>query len=487
VPTSVYGDYLISFSGQALITLQPPQLVLNTTFDAATWTTSGVLTLPPDASVPGVALGFFNSKRNASAPVGSGITNLQLLQPGYSPAQAAAELFTAASAAAVAPFHHVRVMEWTRTNNVPQVYPATVEWSQRRSMTDALWVDSAGGKPLAVGTPWETALLLSRAAGNVSVWVNVPVYATGAAADNATSYIYQLATLLRDGNEFTAGAGLAPGAAIYLEHGNELWLNTSSLNYAWNRAAAVAEVAAGGSPLNNDGVTDPEVWARRRHAKRLMEISAIFQAVFGSAALGSRVLPVYAWYQDYVDDAAAALAWLNTTYGPPVSFFTGLAVNAYRVAYMPPGSTENDVLSELLAVSDASVPGRQACAALAASYGLRLMTYEGSGAPIPAGPVDANATLATEILAARSQGAAEQQSYDYAVNWVPLGGAEYNFYALAGQYDQYQWGLLEDLSNITTSKYQGAMALLAEHAGALRTAAAAPRNEEPAATAVDRG
>jgi hypothetical protein len=138
-----------------------------------------------------------------------------------------------------------------------------VEWADRRLPTDALRAPGAGGRPLAVGAPWETVLQLSHGAGDVPVWVNVPVYASA-------DYVAALAGLLAAGAPGPAGLSCS---YVYVEHGNELWLSMACLdgsaNYVYNRAAAVAEVAAGGSPLNADGETDPEAWARRRHAKRL--------------------------------------------------------------------------------------------------------------------------------------------------------------------------------------------------------------------------
>ena len=184
-----------------------------------------------------------------------------------------------------------------------------------------------------MGAPWESSLLLSAEAGGKSLWINVPVYATD-------GYVEALAALMAGGNASVGAPGLAC-PYLYIEDGNELWLNNSgpgSLDYAWNRAAAAAEVAAGGSPLNNDGSTDVEAWARRRHAKRLHELAATFRAAFEGKPTAVR--PVYAWFQGYVPDAAAALAWLDATYGAGTAQrdFYALGINAYRgPGVFPPG------------------------------------------------------------------------------------------------------------------------------------------------------
>lgn len=53
-------------------------------------------------------------------------------------------------------------------------------------------------------------------------------------------------------------------------------------------------------------------------------------------------------------------------------------------------------------------------------------------------------------------------SYDFTHNWLPLPSAgECNYFALASQYDVYQWGLTENYNNLSTPKYEAVAALLA--------------------------
>jgi hypothetical protein len=277
--------------------------------------------------------------------------------------------------------------------------------------------------------------------------------------------VYNLALLLRDGNAFTGGAGLDPRAVIFVEHANELWLNSSSGTsvFAWNLAAAVSEVAAGGSVLNNDGATDPLVWARRRHAKRLREIAAIFAAVFGAAEVPrGRVRPVFAWMQELTDTGAEALAWLDRTFGAfsVSSSFGAYAVNAYRVPFAPSGSTETDVVASLLVASDDDAPARAAAAALASSYGLPLFSYEGASWPQPA--AGDLATEQTILTANRGWGFAIAEKYDVLVDWIPIAGAgsAYSFYCLSGPVGLENLGLLEEIQNVSTPKFDGVLQLV---------------------------
>jgi len=266
VPESIWGIYTVFFEGKGDIVLYPGiGQVMNVTFDPTTFTTLAFISLSSNnnTTTPGLVLGASNTQRQDGR---KGFTNFKVLQPNCSITQSLSYnggFFTSNSIEAVKPFHHTRVHEWSGTNTIPVTYPKTVDWIERRLITDVFWASGAGEKSNAVGAPWESSLILSHEAGNISLWINVPVYAS-------TSYIESLALLFRNGNKTLNILGLSC-PYLYIEHGNELWLNESNspLNYAYNLAAAIGEVTTGNSPLNNDGETNPIIWAQRRHAKRL--------------------------------------------------------------------------------------------------------------------------------------------------------------------------------------------------------------------------
>ena len=472
IAPAIYGTYYFDFEGRGNVMLYPPGpalQLLNMTFDASTFRTSGYFSLAAlPGAVPGVAFAISNTARKSG---GAGFRLLRVLQPGFTAADVdAGQVFLPAVLELMAPFNQTRVHEWSATNTVLQRYPATIEWSERRAMTDAHWGLGDAPKRKAVGAPWETVILLSHSAvghdGAMDVWINVPVYATGIDPLDTASYVYQLALLLRDGNAFTGGHGLDPRAVLFVEHANELWLNTSSGSsvYAWNLAAAVAEVAAGGSVLNSDGATDPVVWARRRHAKRLLEISLIFAAVFGAAEVPrGRVRPVFAWMQTLATEGSETLAWLESVYGTGTvaARFGAYAVNAYRVPFMAPNSSVADVYAELLIASDEASPSRAASTAIAAGFGLPLYSYEGAGWP-QFTPGD-NATITTVIQANRGWPMASQERYDLLANWIPVAGpaSAYNFYCLAAPVGFDTLGLLEQVQNYSgVPKFDGVLELV---------------------------
>ena len=463
VPPGIYGDYAVSWRGSGV--LDVPQ-VLNATvsgasFDAASWTSRATLTLRPP--LPALALGVIGSARNDSAAPGSGFAELRLLQPSAS-ACAQGSLFTPQLRAAVAPFAHLRLMQWSYgfwvagfvSASAPGV-PA-IEWADRVKPSDALWQPKA----LGAGAPWESAVRLAQETGK-GLWLTVPIQASA-------SYAQQLALLLRDGSAGTGGAGLPPGTPVYLEHANEVMLNASlggpSPCYLWNRAAAAAEVAADpASPLAANS-SDPEVWALRRHVRRVAQLGAAFQAAFAASGGAARIRPVLGLLTGSDPGAArGALQWLRDTAGASaLAALYGLAINSYAVAGIVPGSaTQGDILAAVRSASAGLAAPRAAFAALAREFGLALVSYEGA---LVALPVLRDAPTTGAVIAAnRAAGWGGEVVRDHGL-WAASGGGEFNFFALSSQYGEdapaevFQWGLTEDIGNVSTAKFQAVREIL---------------------------
>jgi len=229
-----------------------------------------------------------------------------------------------------------------------------VEWEDRAKPTHAFWSDTVLGAGCH-GVPWEIVLLAANQL-NKDVWINVPATASAPGGpdvtgprtpkDHTKTYVYELAKLFRDGNEFTGNVGLNKGLKIYIEHSNEVW-NFGFRQYGINKAAAVAEVnyTKGESNLVLDVGTgkrwtqcsyDPalknqECWAHRRHARRLWEITAVFEEVFGPGSINKKVLPVYAsWTINLEEYYNHTLTWLAKAQGAKVNTkFYALATTGY--------------------------------------------------------------------------------------------------------------------------------------------------------------
>ena len=122
------------------------------------------------------------------------------------------------SSVSLPPFSVLRTMDFTDTNNNPQV-----NWSDRSHATDAT-------QGTANGVAWEYVIDLANAT-NKDIWINIPEGATD-------DYVKQLATLLKN--------NLNPGLHVYVEYSNELW-NGSFSQFNANLTAAQAEASTLGS------------------------------------------------------------------------------------------------------------------------------------------------------------------------------------------------------------------------------------------------
>jgi len=473
------GTYTMIFHGIATlanVSGAPTLTFANQTYNAATNTTTVSVTLPGGPTyADGPALmeiSFTNTQATASSPVNSGITGLQVIRPGF--AANTGQVFDPAFIDALAPFSHVRFMSSLGTNTAAGYYGDTghhlISWSDRSLPTDLFQGVGTTIRAGAWGLSWEYVILLANAA-NKDIWINVPVSATGGsdsldptyvASPDTSSYIYNLAYLLKYGDGFTGNQGLKPGLHIYLEHSNEVW-NPGFSQYTWNLLAAEDEVSTGGSVLNNDGDTSQYDWADRRHLKRLYEISQIFQSVFGPGSLNTTIRPVYAWWQ--LDEgpgsgAANALAWFKKTYGPPSNYFYAMAQGDYFAATNYANDTTiPEVLSDMQTSSNASVQYVTTNKATAAMYGLPLYTYEG-GPDNSNGGSGSTTNIGVQILANRDPGMGSLVQSHIASNWFAQGGGTFSYFNLSGGYTRYgSWGATDNYQSLATPKYEALQTL----------------------------
>jgi fibronectin type 3 domain-containing protein len=483
------GTYTLSFQGQATLSNVAGAPVLtfaNQAYNAATNTTTVNVTLPGGATfADGPALmeiSFTNTQLTPTSAVNTGIAALQAILPGFTLAQAASptQVFDPAFLASTAPFGYLRFMNWLGTNTNPGYYGDSghhlLPWSTRSLPTDFYQgvgtsiSTNANLNAGAWGVSWEYVLLLANAT-NKDIWINIPMTATGGAdsldptyvaSPDTSSYIYNLAYLLKHGDAFTGNVGLNPGLHIYIEHSNEVW-NSGFLQYTWNLLAAQDEVARGGSVLNNDGDTSQYDWAYRRHLKRLYEIGQIFQSVFGAGSLNTTIRPVYGWWQldeGATSNAAKTLAWFSSTYGPPANYFYAMAQGDYfdQPNYAT-DTTIPEVLSDMTTASNASVKYVVAGKATAAQYGLQLFAYEG-GPSNNDGGTNGTTNTGIQILANRDPGMDTLVQTHIRTNWFGNGGGLYGYFGLSGAYSRYgDWGATDDYNNLTTAKYNALLNL----------------------------
>lgn len=470
------GVYHLSLTGYAEVEGSSPVTVSNVHYDRETNTLHGEVNLPkgaPDLMV----LTFRNTRRTPQSANGTGFTNLRITYPKY--ANQTDKLFIDELIKALEPFDHMRFMGWLGTNYNPwlcggddAVPCSVIEWADRPLPTDAMFGDRAI-RAGANGHPWEWIVLLANAV-NKDIWINIPVSASGAGfrgtrtpSQETLSYIYQLALLLRDGNEYTGHKGLSEHLNIYIEHSNEVW-NFGFSQYGFNKAAAEDEVKKGGSELDNNKVpwvngSNPEIWTHRRHAQRLYLIAKTFEVVFGKGSLNKRIRPIYAWWTIFPQQYNNTLSWAEATYGPVKEYFWGMAMTHYYSdnAAARQGATVSDVLNALRQSSDDGVNRTVQLAALKQHFNLKLCTYE-SGTGMHVG----NTTnIGNRILANRDPKVKDIVVRDVRDNYWPHGGDSCNYFTLNGASSRYGcFWLFEDLFEpLDTPKMQGIWELTGYH------------------------
>jgi len=321
------GTYDILFNGQAKLTdwsklgsfvvgdqSYGTVLPAGVGYDAATNLTraSWVVTA---TGMTAANIGFASTKRTAASAAGSGITGLKIMRPtapGATTSYGGDELFNAHYKALLSAFTGIRFMDYLAMPG-----NKLTSWSERSKPSDATQDQLVSGWGWeGKGGALEYLVALANETGK-DVWINVPLYADD-------DYVTRLAQLLAYGSD-----GINPyqsrqtnpvypplnaNLKIYVEYSNELW-NGLYPQQAENQALAVAEVAAGGSPLNYDGATDPTIWAQRRVVDQTARISNLFRAVWSDSGMMSRVRPVFEWqYANANNTAAVGLTFLENFY-----------------------------------------------------------------------------------------------------------------------------------------------------------------------------
>jgi hypothetical protein len=358
------------------------------------------------------------------------VKNIKLFQPGY--ALSSTQLFTTKYVdfvKAVGPTV-LRFMDWTKTNGDPEV-----NWTDRPKTTDATQAKAAeaGGLQPLKGIAWEYVINFANQL-NRSVWINVPAAATD-------DYVKQLALLFKN----TLNSSLT----VYVEYSNEVW-NTAFPQHAYNDAQTKAALDSNpNTELNYDHLpvndSNMHIFAERRYARRVEQISVLFQIHFGSAK--SRVRMMLDGQASQLGRFNNELAYLKTKYGDPTKYLYGIGI----APYFNLGSTNtkvNATKQDILNAMNASVNNYAKANSsidnaftIAKNYGLKLLAYEG-------GPD----TFGAMNIAAKRAASLDPQIQSIIVKylnaWYAKGGDLFNYYTIGGRsYNSPYgtWSISEDL------------------------------------------
>lgn len=455
------GTYFFQINGQANVAMASggssgSGFISNVTFDANSFVTSGYVTLPP-GQPDLLVLNFTATKRAANAPLGSGFTGFRFMRPGH---WADADYTWSPELVQMAkPMNYIRYMGITGTNNQPGYYGDAghhyLSFGDRCLPSDAIVPNN-----LRAGCwqtlPWEYVVSFSQATGT-GAWVNAPVSATvqvdhATGVVNTSTYVYNWAQLLKNGNAVTGNKGIPAGQSIYVEHSNEVW-NFGFGQYIWNKLAAMDECNATTTPQgclwNNDGSKDPEVWAQRRHIGKVYEIAKTFEAVFGPGSLNTVVKPIYGDWAIFPQRFNATLAWANATYGDVSQWLYGLSAAGYFGGDAPANATLAQIYESYENSTATQAIARQELTAIAKAYGIKHTAYEGG----PGWNVGSKTNLGSFILAQRFAPMRQVVVNDVQA-WAAAGGDAYGHFSLVGDYSRYgMWGHAEHFFNTSTPKY----------------------------------
>lgn len=434
------GTYKLSFEGQAELSLaegEGPQ-ILNKVYDPSINITRADIVIPASSAL--LSVDFKNTKATSTSGVNTGVKKVRLIKPGFY--ENTNQVFDQEFLNSLCPFSTFRVMDWLLTNGSNPNFHSpdnTIDWNERKMPEDATQSHWGLKKD---GIAWEYVVDL----GNLTqknLWINIPVHAS----DN---YIRELAKLFKN--------KLNPYSEIYIEHSNEVWNSAPGFEQTpYNKAAAIAEVESGKSNLNKnpDGSinTNNNTWASRRHAERLVKIGQIFNEVYGSNVLNSKIKMVLAYQRVRDDIVKDMLHWINKYYGEPKSLIYGFAITQYISGSASVGASPEAIVTGMRTGYDAKISDYMANKATAEQFGIKLLCYEG-------GPLNTGtANIGNKILANRLQSMGDLLSYvakDVFLEPTKVNGELFMQFSLYGYYSQHgSWGLTDDIapSRLWSPKY----------------------------------
>jgi len=388
---------------------------------------------PHDDGYGFMVLAFLNTQRTPYDPQGSGITDLQLIRPGYEADTDQTFLDEFVYALTHPKFAAIRFKDFTGTDSGDPEYPVMTEWSSRSLITHASQqrIEEIGKLG---GAAWEYVIELANLV-EIDPWINVPVSAT-------EDYIIQLATMFLD--------HLDPDLNIYVESSNEVWNTAPAFQQSqWNQAQA----------------EDLGIGEHENHARRTVEIAQIFATVFGEEMLNNKIrvvlcshYPMLQWW------VKPFLTYLENNVGDPSQYIYALSCQSYYSGGADAGESVEKILADCRENIDDMIndsgAGRIKWIQTASDYGFvgGFCFYEGG--PDHGGGSTMN--LENRIDAERSEGMAEVFKYNYHEGFFHLGGNIAIQFTLTSSYNRYGcWGLTDDITDPDRNyKFQAARELI---------------------------
>ena len=441
-------DFTLTFTGQADVSIVSPSIGTATPandsgyasgYNSATNTSKWILRCSDASGGNGTGLScrFQNTQRTETSTTGTGVTNIQLLHPGYA-SYDSQHVFTQEWLDLLRPLTEIRLKDWAFVDG-----NRTTDWSQRTLPATPNQIGWGGFNSPYGGVAWEYLVQIANAA-HKDVWLSIP-----ARVNN--DYLLKLAQLIRYGSDGTTPytspqanpvfPGLAPDLNVYLEYGNEIWngqfdSNAYAQGQAW--AAYQAHTTYGPNQVTLD--YDGRMWTSSNNqdliyrwiaAHLKQDIIDTWVGVFGAGAINTRIRPVLVGWVAYPDRTCEeglkllqAAGWTphDSLYAISVAGYYGyndLAAAQVTTNAARDSATKEETLQLFAAAATAARGGLgwPISTAIASAYGLKLAAYE-------AGP-----SLGTNY----AQGAAQMDPAFAGVqnaiinSWYASGAEQYNY------------------------------------------------------------
>lgn len=338
------------------------------------------------------------------------------------------------------PYQALRFMDWMRTNG-----SIVTTWGARASSTDARFSTEKG-------VPVEIMIELANVAEKAP-WFTMPHQATD-------DFITQFATVVRD--------HLLPSTPVYVEYSNEVW-NSAFAQAGWVEAQGISEW-----PGSLESAFTKRInW----YGKRSAEVCDLWRSVFGSSperivcvmasqaanswtasealscplwneapcsSHGIRALAIAPYIGDYLgqeDNAQEVTGWGTSARGL-AKLFTELS-NGGELSSGPSGGA--------IAQSFGWIEVNKA---VANSFGIDLVAYEGGQHLVGVGSASNNSTMTSLFTTANRDTRMGALYTSYLQGWEAKGGGLFMHFTDIGSYSKYgSWGALEVIGQSASPKY----------------------------------
>ena len=330
----------------------------------------------------------------------------------------------------------LRFMEWMVTNG-----SSVQQWSDRARPSDYTYSWR--------GVPLEVMIQLANTLG-VKPWFNIPAQAND-------GYVQQFAAMVQN--------KLSPALTFYVEYSNETW-NTTFTQSAYIQAQGLA----------NGFSTDPTLQRADYTAYRAVQVFNIFQSVGTLSQHMIRVIASQAgnsWLSSQTLAFQNAFASADVLAIAPYFNCDDTATGGFGVLGDPSTADQVAAMSvdQVNAIQLAHINGcvleqMQSNAAVAASYGLKMVGYEGGQSLVGYNGAESNTALTALFVAANRSPQMGPLYAQYLQNWVNSGGDMFVHYSDMGAYAMYgSFGALEyqDQDPSTSPKYTALMTFASQH------------------------